>query len=168
MQPQPECFTPRLSLRLQDPHDLGFHGHARFCLRRIMTETRNVLSKSLVECQTAGNTLVSEDSTRLLKAHTACRHRCSPVLRLPLSDVFVLVLSPKWSLYVFPAQPGCCCLFPGHRKRPARVFFFPPCILRIAALCCGGADNGCGNVPPSWGTPQLEVHNSGVRGVCEG
>lgn len=140
MQPKPKYSVPCLSVRLQDPHDLAFHGHAWFCLCRIMTERRSVLSKLLVECQTAGNMLVSEDSTCLLKARTTCWCMCFHILTLLLSDVLFVVLSSK-SLYIL-TQSVCCSLFPGHRKRPESERAsegFSLCILRIAALCCGGA-----------------------------
>lgn len=138
MQPKPKYFIRHPSLCLRDPHDFVFHRHAWFCLCRIMTECRNVLSKSLVECQTAGNMLVSEDFTCLLKAHTTCWYRSSRILPLPLSDVLFVVLSTKSSLYVFTRCPVSL-LLPVPRPQEKASEGFSLCILRIAALCCVGA-----------------------------
>lgn len=139
---QRQSFSfPHLSSCLRDPHDLVFHGHAWFCLCRIMTECRNVLSKLLVECQTAGNMLVSEDSTCLLKAHTTRWHMSSHILTLLLSDVLFGGLSSKLSLYIFTGFPACLLLpVPRPQKKGQGASKgFSLCILRIAALCCGGA-----------------------------
>lgn len=141
MQPKPKYSVPCLSLRLQDPHDLAFHGHAWFCLCRIMTERRSVLSKLLVECQTAGNMLVSEDSTCLLKARTTCWCMCFHILTLLLSDVLFVVLSSK-SLYILTRCSVGLLLpvpRPPEKARERASEGFSLCILRIAALCCGGA-----------------------------
>lgn len=154
MQPKPKYSVPCLSVRLQDPHDLAFHGHAWFCLCRIMTERRSVLSKLLVECQTAGNMLVSEDSTCLLKARTTCWCMCFHILTLLLSDVLFVVLSSK-SLYIL-TQSVCCSLFPGHRKRPEseqaseRGFFLVH--LKNSSIVLWRSPHCCGNVWPSWRT----------------
>lgn len=150
MQPKPKYFIPRLSLCLRDPHDLVFHGHAWFCLCRIMTECRNVLSKSMVECQTAGNMLVSEDSTCLLKAHPTRWYMCSHVLTLLcLTSSYLL---NRLFIFSLGAQSVCCCLFPGHRKRPEsqraseRGFFLVHC--KNSSIVLWRSPHCCGNVRP--------------------
>lgn len=69
---------------------------------------------------------------------------------LLLSDVLFGGLSSKLSLYIFPGFPARLLLpVPRPQKKKGQGTAsegFSLCILRIAALCCGGAHIVAGNV----------------------